>query len=67
MILNNYLIYIKNNVNKAILKDILPYGFYMAFGFIGLRPFGVAYNCRDTWQGLSEIDSRAFTKEKLRK
>ena len=34
----------------------MPYGFYMAFGFIGLRPFGVAYNCRDTWQGLSEID-----------
>jgi hypothetical protein len=29
----------------------------MAFGFIGLRPFGVAYNCRDTWQGLSEIDN----------
>ena len=35
----------------------MPYGFYMAFGFIGLRPFGVAYNCRDTWQGLSEIDN----------
>ena len=38
----------------------MPYGFYMAFGFIGLRPFGVAYNCRDTWQGLSEIDSGIY-------
>ena len=55
MILNNYLIYYYIfNVNKAILKDILPNGFPKAFGQVGFVIL--------VWPTITETPGRDYPK-----